>query len=420
MTLRRARWQLGILLLLGGVTVVFLRLSGINGVMKSVSELGRDKPLDAGLTRSTLPSIKLPLWIESYVDFHHNTTSYLGGSYAVKIDPPTATLVYTCKEKRWCGGVGDRLNGILASLYMSICSNRTFLIDLASPDPIEMFLVPNRIYWNASKSPNTKYEIVKAVDKKAHRFAKDPSTIPKEWTNIALYANQWNLNQIRNSSCIQSFIGQSSEDADEIDNLYYHLFWTLFRWSDQVKERASELKMLSRITDGPQETIPANPYVAVHIRTGDSYFQYKGVRHNNSNDVQAFYECGRNIRKRLETCFQSQQQLGVYLASDNPQTIREYQALDQDNTTRRPPSLEIYHPDRDKRLNVTDRQLAHLDVWSELKILTDATCLVHSRSGFSEAAAWIGIQPRCAVRFDQCGEEHISKALTAVGCNTKC
>ena len=50
-----------------------------------------------------------------------------------------------------CGGLGDRLNGILSSFVIAMITNRSFAIDWLSPCPLSEHLIPAHINWNTKR-----------------------------------------------------------------------------------------------------------------------------------------------------------------------------------------------------------------------------------------------------------------------------
>ena len=75
-----------------------------------------------------------PEWIEEYNNFtssSNNATKY---------------LIYQCY--RHCGGVGDRMNGIISLYYVALITKRTFIIDSPYPYPLINMLIPNKVKWN--------------------------------------------------------------------------------------------------------------------------------------------------------------------------------------------------------------------------------------------------------------------------------
>ena len=55
------------------------------------------------------------------------------------------TLIFRCKS--FCGGLGDRLRGIMTSYILALVTDRHFMIDMTHPIDIHDFLSPNLHNW---------------------------------------------------------------------------------------------------------------------------------------------------------------------------------------------------------------------------------------------------------------------------------
>ena len=61
-------------------------------------------------------------------------------------------LVYLCPGTRQgCCGYGNRRRAVVSLFYLSILTDRAFLIDWRAPEPIENHLLPRTIQWNYSE-----------------------------------------------------------------------------------------------------------------------------------------------------------------------------------------------------------------------------------------------------------------------------
>jgi len=220
------------------------------------------------------------------------------------------------------------------------------------------------------------------------------------------------------------------------------------------------------------------PYVAIHIRTGmgGSSFQ-DPLRHSSQSDFELFYKCAKKLqtgiyqrqRKMLTGCptsiykysYQDPQlpSLPMYVAADNAIAKKALMELDHafvqqqsdvaattntettttaTTTIRVLEDLKIYHIDRSQKISMgtTDDNnknshenpmyKAELSVWAELNVLLESTCLVASRSGFSDLATWLQPPPihakvakRCAVMYNLCqNETKVQQALEGLDFTT--
>ena len=173
------------------------------------------------------------------------------------------------------------------------------------------------------------------------------------------------------------------------------------------------------------------PYIAVHIRTGIGSTWNDPMRHGSNEDLAKFYQCAKRLQKGIQDrqrqvlsqCKQGKNKdepppMPIYVAADNvmaKKIMKEMDSAEPKQTVRAIEDMQIYHIDRSvKRGDVIDNELT---VWAELNILLEATCIVGSRSGFSDLARWL--QPfqnkRCAIQFYQCHDDaEVERALNNV------
>jgi hypothetical protein len=409
----------------------------------------------------------LPTWMLTYVDFYHSQLEVSATTGAFSLKPDAKYLLWTCRlqpdgHKPVCGGIGDRLNGIVQGLYMAICTNRVFLVDWEYPDPLTA-LRPALLPWNFTSGNVPISQILHTIDNRQNQFLLDPSKIPDQIQGVELRSNLW-LNEpvVRQTQCLRDYWDEHG-GLDSSTRLYQTAFWTLFEWSPTIVQHTADLKRRSGLStstttktsestgDGSLAIdTPVRPYIAMHVRTGVGASWVDPARHAGEEDWRRFYQCARTIQQGIhELCpprtaipssrqQQPQQQqslLDIYVASDNSKTKETLQQWDAEDcrqqtnnisttTFRSAPHLEVFHIDRSQKERMRDPAAADLDLWGELSTLTDAICLVTSRSGFSDLPTWISPQqPRCQVQFDHCSPENVTKALQAfmrdVRCTTK-
>jgi hypothetical protein len=399
----------------------------------------------------------LPTWMLDYVDFYHSQLDVSATTGEFSLKPDAKYLLWTCRlqsgrSKGSCGGIGDRLNGIVQGLYMAICTNRVFLVDWEYPDPLTA-LIPALLPWNFTSGNVPISQILNTIDNRQNQFLLDPSKIPDEIQDLELWSNLWLYEPIvRQTQCLRDYWDKHG-GLDNSTQLYQTAFWTLFEWSPTIVQHTDDLKRrtgLSTLTstttskstdDGSLATVdPVRPYVAMHVRTGVGASWVDPARHAGEEDWRRFYQCARTIQQgihdkcpptarpssRQQQPQHQQSLLDIYVASDSSdakERLLAWDAVDcrqQTNnisttTFRSAPHLEVFHIDRSQKKRMRDPAAADLDLWGELSTLTDAVCLVTSRSGFSNLPKWLSPQqPRCQVRFDYCSFENVTIALQAL------
>lgn len=64
-------------------------------------------------------------------------------------------MMYRCDQKLdrdFCGGIGDRLKGILSTYLWSLLTNRTFVVKITRPCNIINLMEPNVVDWDKDTS----------------------------------------------------------------------------------------------------------------------------------------------------------------------------------------------------------------------------------------------------------------------------
>jgi hypothetical protein len=393
----------------------------------------------------------LPGWMLEYVKFFHSQLQLNTTTGDVSLKPDAKYLLWTCRlqpdgHKPGCGGIGDRINGIIQGLYMAICTNRVLLVEWTHPDPLTA-LEPALLPWNLAVNVPPARPVIRTIDNYQHPYLLNPTRLPQNEQGLELWGNLWLSEPIvRQTKCLREY-WQRHGGLDDATHLYKAAFETLFHWSPANLERATKLKrragLTTSIVTATQETLgdstaavaAVRPYIAVHIRTGKGASWGDPIRHAGREDLRRFYQCARTIQQGVhDVCpppsSQQQQQqhqslLDVDVASDNnvaKKTLQQWDVKDCRHQNRnisttsfRFAKLEVFHVDRSRKWRMWHPVAAALDVWAELLTLLDAVCLVTSRSGFSDLPTWVSPQqPRCQVRFDHCSAENVTIALQAL------
>eukprot|EP00913_Durusdinium_trenchii_P011719 g11005.t1 len=82
--------------------------------------------------------------LKDYLDFHRFARATLLEQATGAKGRPPRMLIYRCSAMGFCGGHGDRLNGLLSVFLMAVASRRAFFIDAARPVPMHLLLHPRR------------------------------------------------------------------------------------------------------------------------------------------------------------------------------------------------------------------------------------------------------------------------------------
>ena len=76
-------------------------------------------------------------WFQRYADFHADAVRRSQEGQCVP------SLIYVCDKL--CGGVGDRMSGIMSAFYLAVVLDRAFFIEYMSPFPLTLTLVPKTL-----------------------------------------------------------------------------------------------------------------------------------------------------------------------------------------------------------------------------------------------------------------------------------
>lgn len=306
----------------------------------------------------------------------------------------------------------------------------------------------------------------------------------QQQTLIDMRSNLWSehfnaIVRVNDTECVQSIWQKEPPRPNHPhytqDKYLFRMgFWTMFTFGDAVHERKREIQQQTQLllplsqkillkepqsrrlhapsSDQKRRSLQQQsslagqttiqPYVAVHIRTGIGSNWNDPLRHGSEEDYQMFYQCAKRLqqgiyhrqRQQSNQCqtnprYDYQKQLPllpIYVAADNKVAKQALLQMDQDasattatpTTIRALQDMEIYHIDRSQKQG----NQAENTVWAELNVLLESTCLVASRSGFSDLANWL--QPtlngkRCAILFQECDDEaKLQQALDNLDFNT--
>lgn len=430
----------------------------------------------------------LPYWIKDYIKFHNEHIITTPTTVIDNVDedgnsddssrnktltmvhtlkPGTKYLQYSCSS--WCGGVGDRMNGIMTLFYVAIVTKRVLLIDHKTPFPLTDTLLPNHVRWDAKVSGiperggggkrtsnnvtlqkqhqngNNNRPTVSIIPKgkKVKRYRSineflvdqqnllchDDDTVE----GIIIQTNQWigERDVIWNNECMKDMTGRSTTTSMSSSNnaQRHHLvrwsFWTLFRFNEKVLQRAEDMKRIAGLDNN-------KPYIGVHVRS---------ERHRTEESHWRFYNCSKKFQKHIlaleleERQSRLQQQDNnytdeytiaprlIYIADDSyPDKTRKsipvkskIQSWDNNDTVKTMTDMQVIHTELTDTTQISNSYQANIDVYAELVLLIDSECLMRSRSGFSELPHRISFSntatyERCGVRFDQCDDSDVRSA----------
>ena len=351
-------------------------------------------------------------WMETYASMHTN---------AIRSLPDTGRnrfLIYVCDGE--CGGLGDRLSGLVSIFYLAIALQRIFLIEYTSPVDLELTLVPNRINWNSSNllPQGLHTESLTFLDtqdktgtllhlEKLHSADTQVIRVKNNrfWLGMYLWLQETNvtfdpvreratyLRGVLSSLQIPPFETFQRAEERSTDTFAFG-FSFLFHFSPDVKLRSLEIYR-------ELDVDPTKQYVAIHARIGgrvQANGQNSGwddpERHK-LEDVDKFVSCAKSKAALIKGS------PPIVLFSDN----EEFKASVSSKNVKTTHSSKLIHVDKSFSNSSAEMVLGNIDTFAELHILSKASCLVGSVSTFSGLASSVTLQPtHCFSFFSSCEE----------------
>ena len=233
-------------------------------------------------------------------------------------------LVYLCPGTRQgCCGYGNRLRAVVSLFYLSVLTDRAFLIDWRAPEPIENHLTPRYIQWNYTEPIDvcTGLQIrkhywgsTKTDVREAEGWIIQDSSHFKKWlitTDLKEYFD-WPVEEIttiwyfaEGGLTLNPHLLQRAKELGITPlisktpkyNLIGCAFDFLFSKSVAVENKLNEMKTLLQFDKGP--------IIGIHIRTGDDQFDYFSSDNDRTWNVKnvtrllKFFDCATKVERQL-------------------------------------------------------------------------------------------------------------------------
>ncbi|CAL1165710.1 unnamed protein product [Cladocopium goreaui] len=163
-------------------------------------------------------------------------------------------LVYVCTGMSYCGGHGDRLNGMLGGFVLALLSKRAFFIDSQRPVPLSLVLQPRK------EGPDWRMYGSHAVlpagfnfNDNLAAFEADPRLVLDSQEDVLRLVS----NQRLTVAALKSYGQRAAALGLWQPRLHQHLFQMLFEPSPAL---ASRLR---------QRDLPRGQRIGLHFRAGD-------------------------------------------------------------------------------------------------------------------------------------------------------
>lgn len=352
-------------------------------------------------------------WLSQYTDFHKDATSQLRET--THLGPKF--LVYVCEDS--CGGLGDRISGIVSSFYLAVSMERVFYIEYTNPVPLEETLRSKTISWHMGKYipkflPAVTVNLMdgKYMGSKVRELERlhNEGTavirlrVNRYWLGMLLWSNvdvnKHSSEHLRGAMKMRHTTFGSPEALQSHAPAHTFAFGydILFAFSKGVENRLIQLYR-------DLELDPNRPFVGIHARiggqvtSGDSSVAWNDPQRHNLDEFPSFVRCARAKQSAINY---KGGDISVVLISDS--TVLKRSPLLLMENIRHTDSVLVYHVDRSDR-NHQNASIGNLDAFAELALLSNAKCIVASMSSFSGLASVMHYPPvDCFGFHTQCTE----------------
>ncbi|KNC74494.1 hypothetical protein SARC_12962 [Sphaeroforma arctica JP610] len=347
----------------------------------------------------------LPLRLMEYIKEH--------GEKVRKPDMHTEYIVYTCTEQNErCGGIGDRLRGIVSLFMLSISTNRVLVIDWSYPFALEETLIPGMVDWLAPLRTVQLYET--ANPHKTVSLLSMGEANYTEWTRVS----QSDAKIVRiTTNNIRRGLSALSAAKNMISQM------DLYRPGQRIPQLLCSWILRSLFVPNPDTIRVANeqlaligidpdrPFVAIHARFGHtnndkgaSQFKTDPARLG-LEDIPKIARCASKINSQMRfkgiavqnaTFLAADSNEGKYIFREQLQDVKYF-------------SAHAFHIDKVRKdrgeYDAAEADMLNQLTWAEFLILSKSECVVSTRSGFSEWAIAFSKNPQTGKRCAQAGTE---------------
>lgn len=356
---------------------------------------------------------------------------------------PSRYLVYTCTETKQCGGLGDRVRGIVATFALAVALNRTFLLHSDIPIGLERVFAPNRLDWLTDAKAKDLPSAPIFIYGGGPNATLETHLLSLNRTSVFVWRVRWrllmvscpagdpvfaddvpviraNVNRPIWSRILASPAYRNTMDGwggpSRLDRQQEELFaawvWALlFTPSPLLTETVAAKRRTLGIADNAE-------YIAMHFRHGGSWGD--PIRHE-TDAIGRFATCADSMAAVLGG--RAASPLPSVIISDSNEVKRAYKAKYPDV---RYDSMPLAHIDVAVKGAPVD-EAAIVNLFADFYLIQQSTCAVISRSGFSEWPTILSRNlttgARCFASFQgDCSAEAIRRSLQtfvpAVDCNS--
>eukprot|EP00195_Chlamydomonas_chlamydogama_P014630 CAMPEP_0202897766 /NCGR_PEP_ID=MMETSP1392-20130828/6450_1 /ASSEMBLY_ACC=CAM_ASM_000868 /TAXON_ID=225041 /ORGANISM="Chlamydomonas chlamydogama, Strain SAG 11-48b" /LENGTH=307 /DNA_ID=CAMNT_0049583505 /DNA_START=282 /DNA_END=1202 /DNA_ORIENTATION=+ len=298
-----------------------------------------------------------PEWITNYAKFHRQ-------SLQKPVAEQRFMLFYCNKSASHCPGLGDRLRGMEEVFKLAQYTNRTVLFQWTFPEPLEVVFSPaGNIDWRVM--PQYGQQVMKNVSLRWNTL----EPVPKEISSNALTNTLGKVPTIVVTTNVYDPMGEKLPGeplGHFISNQRSCILHELFKPSELL--RTHVLDMRKKLFGST-----AVKYVAVHLRLGGLTGEMWAIdRFDHFQGLMAAMSCARDLAAAHNVTSP------VLLLTDNVVLRQHVHEGMFKNFITTP-----YHASHAGKSGPQDTMLTS---FTDLLLLSQATCLVGSPSGFSYVA----------------------------------
>ena len=227
-------------------------------------------------------------WQIKYCDFHES---------ALKSPKTNNFLSYFCDgTHRGCGGLGNRIQGLVFLFFLAMLTNRTFLVHWQGLGKLEEYLEPNQIAWKLQLNSSSQFR--------------------KTYWGVWGPPSGYDRNRIESETQFENWASHADFDAylGRFDAIGTIFFFADSLWKNPfLRERAIQLgipsspyKMLgcafhflfkqtramkTALEEARRSLSRHPPLLGIHIRTSDLHFGSKDKNSYRSHNTLTFFIC---------------------------------------------------------------------------------------------------------------------------------
>ena len=231
-------------------------------------------------------------------------------------------IMYRCDaqadKNRNCGGLGDRIKGILSAYLWGLITNRTFLLRIDRPCEFDKLYQPNKVDWNGRRSEKFGYfEKIEITgdDFFKERFSRVNFTLMQQKRKLIIFKSNRNLaesiSKNKNPNIYKKVekLGFEPEKLD-LPYTFKYLYDQLFKLTPKLEKKYQEFLKKAKPTN---ESI----LICAQIRIGGYkhfyYRHYFDLRSQNIENSKRYW----NIIKEKFLPNIIQNKFKIFITTDN-------------------------------------------------------------------------------------------------------